>query len=129
MLSRAYLLFTGILLLVLGIAGYMSPTAIGATTLPGWMPVAWGVSGLLALLLGFVSRNINTLRAFSVLYGGVYLLWGLAAIFVPVQAAQFADGSLVNLLHVMIGALGLAAALAPATWLRESGTHAPSRAT
>jgi len=124
-LSRVYAFFIGFVLIVMAIAGYRAPEFLGAEQLMGWVPTIWLLTGLVALAVGFFLRNVNGLRWFAGIVGAIYLVWGTISLFTPPGTP------IINLLHVLsmvmvtIGALGLAVALGPAYWVRESETYAP----
>lgn len=127
MLSREYSIFIGILLTVMAIVGYSVDIFMGVSNIGTAMPTVWLITGLLALALGFFSKNVNTLRWFAGLVGVVYLIWGIAMFFTRGEATATALNQLLNMIHVGIGALGISAALAPAYWLRERETYAPAQ--
>ena len=114
MLSRLYALFIGIVLIVMAIGGYSSTQFMGATSLGPLIPTVWLIVGIIALAVGFFVRNVNTLRAFSGIVGGIFLLWGIIGL---LGGSSMLDVLLMTI--SAIGAAGVAAALAPAQWIRE----------
>lgn len=119
MLSRLYAIFIGITLIILAIGGYSSDEFMGASNLGGFTPTIWLLAGLVSLAVGFFVRNVNTLRAFAGIFGALFLLWGVIAL--------LADANLRDILSTVmatIGAFGIAAALAPAQWIREREVYA-----
>ncbi len=128
MLSRVYAIFIGILLIAMAIAGYRAPEFLGAEQLMGWVPTIWLLTGIVALVVGFLLKSVPGLRWFAGIVGAIYLIWGLIALFTPPGTP------VINLLHVLsmvmiaIGALGVAVALGPAYWERETETYAPRAA-
>ena len=134
MLSRWYLFFIGILLLIMGIAGLAAPrlvAGIGTTETLVGTSIVWLITAIVALWVGFRSRSVNSLRMTTGVIGAVYLLWGIIALF---STGSTADRNLnvagiwatVSWMTLLLGSLGLAAALAPAYWLREHEVYAPS---
>ena len=114
MLSRLYALFFGFALIILAIGGYSSDTFMGATSLGSLTPTIWLITGIISLAVGFFARNVNVLRTFSGIVGGIYLIWGVIA--------MLGDSNLRDILITVVatlGAAGVAAALAPAQWIRE----------
>lgn len=128
MLSREYALFIGFLLLVMGIAGYMAPQFLGATNMTAWTPTIWVITALVALAVGFGVRSVSSLRWFAGIAGIVYMLWGVVALFSAPVAPTINLRDLLSVIMVGVGSLGLAAALAPAYWMRERETYAPGHA-
>ncbi|HEY3378193.1 MAG TPA: hypothetical protein VGL77_11935 [Armatimonadota bacterium] len=136
MLSRWYSIFLGIMLLILGIAGLVAPrlvTGAGTTATLVTTSVFWLITAVIALWFGFAVRSVNSLRWFAGVVGAIYLLWGIAALVATGRTAAASlnvAGVLATMsgFMVLLGALGLAAALAPAYWLREHEMYAPSNA-
>jgi hypothetical protein len=119
MLSRLYALFIGMVLIILAIGGYSSSLFMGASNLGSFTPTIWLLAGLVSLAVGFFVRNVNTLRAFAGIFGGLFLLWGVIGL--------IADSNLRDILSTVmaaIGAFGISAALAPAQWIREREVYA-----
>jgi hypothetical protein len=113
MLSRLYLIFVGILLIVLALGGYTSPgvlNAIGPSTVT---PTLWLLSGAVALIVGLVVRSETTNRWVAGALGVVYLLWGMVVLFSLPLSPIFALSNLITFMSVGIGALGLAVAVLP----------------
>ncbi|MHB0935875.1 MAG: hypothetical protein ACYDCO_20225 [Armatimonadota bacterium] len=119
MLSRLYAIFTGFLLVILAIGGYSSSEFMGADGLGWFQPTVWLLIGLVALAVGFFVRNVNTLRAFSGIVGALFLLWGAIALIADANTRD-----IVSTVLAAIGAGGVAAALAPAQWIREREVYA-----
>lgn len=129
MLSRWYALFIGFLLLILGIAGLVAPRVLGGSAGSlGTYSVIWLLTAIVALYYGFGVRNLVSLRRFAGVVGGLYVLWAIASMITAgtLVSPIFVVLSMVTLL---VGTLGLAAALTPAYWLHEpETTYAPGRA-
>lgn len=123
MFSRWFALFVGFLLIALGIAGFVAAGSLagsqgGLVTIS----VLWLVTGIIGLWVGFAVRNLGSLRWFAGVVGAVYFLWGIIMAFSVPSAAGLTTGStlaMTGLMNVLLGALGLSAALVPATWLHE----------
>ena len=123
MFSRWYALFLGFLLVVLGIAGFVT-----AGNIPGdqgglvTISVVWLITGIIGLWVGFAVRNLTTLRWFAGIVGALYFLWGIVMAFsAPTADVTTTMSTLATAggLNLLLGALGLSAALVPATWLQE----------
>jgi purine-cytosine permease-like protein len=123
MFSRWYNLFIGFLLVILGIAGF-----IAAGNIPGSNPgivtisVIWFVTGLVGLWAGFSLRDLNAVRRVAMTIGVLYFLWGAIMMFSTPAASSVVTGttlSVTGLLTLLLGSIGLAAGLLPATWTRE----------
>lgn len=123
MLSRWYALFLGILLLILGVAALAAPTAIGIAI--GTLittGIVWLITAMLALWYGFGMRSTLNLRWFAGIVGALYLIWGVLAL-LTASAQASPIWLTVGLVLLLLGALGVAAALTPITWLRETETR------
>ncbi len=132
MLSRWYSIFLGILLLILGIAGLAAPNVLGFGT--GTLVTTsfvWLITAIVALWYGFRVRDINSVRRFAGVVGAIYLLWGIVQMMgAPTAETAVNERLLASLSGVMVllGALGLSAALVPAGWLHEREVMAPGTA-
>lgn len=120
MFARWYTLMLGFLLIVLGIAGL-----VAAARIPGGsrglvaISVIWLITALLSLGVGFFVRNISTVRWFAGIVGGLYFLWGIVQLFAaPAAIASVAIASVAGFI-LLLGSIGLGAALVPANWLHE----------
>ena len=118
--AQLYALLFGILLLVVGILGFIADSSFGTGSdvegsdfivfeVNGWHNIVHILSGLLGLAL---SRRRDTARAYALGFGAVYLvvtIWGFITgdqvlWLIPVDTAD-------NVLHLLIAAAGLAAGL------------------
>lgn len=134
MLSRWYAIFLGIILLVMGIAGLAAPrliTGLSSTSPLTGTAIVWIITSLVALYFGFGVRNVTNVRWFAGIVGALYLIWGIISM-ISMQRTVIVQvtGVLATVsgLLVLLGALGLAAALAPAYWMREEEVYAPGHA-
>ena len=119
--AQLYALLFGIVLLAVGILGFIADSSFGTGSdvdgsdfivfeVNGWHNIVHILSGLLGLAL---SRWRDTARAYALGFGAVYLavtIWGFITgdqvlWLIPVDAAD-------NVLHLLIAAAGLAAGLA-----------------
>ena len=123
MFARWYSLFLGFLLVVLGIAGL-----VAAGSLPGsqgglvTISIVWLITAVVSLWYGFGVRDMVNLQWFSGIVGGLYFLWGIVQLFAApaaTTAGVMATVASIAGFNLLIGAIGLAAALVPATWLQE----------
>ncbi|MHB9133044.1 MAG: hypothetical protein ACYDBB_18405 [Armatimonadota bacterium] len=131
MLSRWYSLFIGFLLLVMGIAGLFAPRVLGfGTGALVTVSLVWLITAIVALWFGFGVRNTMSVRWFAGIVGGLYFLWGIVQLFSAPAADTVGLSSLLasmSGLLLLLGSLGLAAALVPATWLQEEPMTAMGR--
>jgi Domain of unknown function (DUF4383) len=119
--AQLYSLLFGIVLLAVGILGFIADSSFGTGSdvegsdfiifeVNGWHNIVHILSGLLGLAL---ARRRDTARAYALGFGAVYLvvtIWGFITgdqvlWLIPVDAAD-------NVLHLLIAAAGLAAGLA-----------------
>jgi hypothetical protein len=119
--AQLYALLFGIVLLVVGLLGFIADSSFGTGSgvegsdfivfeVNGWHNIVHILSGLLGLAL---SRRRDSARAYALGFGAVYLvvtIWGFITgdqvlWLIPVDTAD-------NILHLLIAAAGLAAGLA-----------------
>jgi hypothetical protein len=119
--AQLYALLFGIVLLAVGILGFIADSSFGTGSdvdgsdfiifeVNGWHNIVHILSGLLGLAL---ARRRDTARAYALGFGAVYLvvtIWGFITgdqvlWLIPVDAAD-------NVLHLLIAVTGLAAGLA-----------------
>ena len=118
--AQLYALLFGIVLLAVGILGFIADSSFGTGSdvegsdfiifeVNGWHNIVHILSGLLGLAL---ARRRDTARAYALGFGAVYLvvtIWGFVTgdqvlWLIPVDTAD-------NVLHLVIAAAGLAAGL------------------
>lgn len=117
-MARKVCRIVGLGLLAVGLAGFAVPTMLGLhlTTVHN---VIHMITGLIALYAGFATRT--TARLFCLLFGGAYLLLGLAGLVVPGLVAEVLGHAPVssreltpdNAVHAVLGAVLLAASKKP----------------
>ena len=119
--AQLYALLFGIVLLAIGILGFIADSSFGTGSdvdgsdfivfeVNGWHNIVHILSGLLGLAL---ARRRDTARAYALGFGAVYLvvtIWGFVTgdqvlWLIPVDAAD-------NVLHLLIAVAGLGAGLA-----------------
>jgi hypothetical protein len=119
--AQLYALLFGIVLLAVGILGFIADSSFGTGSnvdgsdfiifeVNGWHNIVHILSGLLGLAL---ARRRDTARAYALGFGATYLvvtIWGFITgdqvlWLLPVDAAD-------NVLHLLIAATGIAAGLA-----------------
>lgn len=119
--AQLYSLLFGIVLLAVGILGFVADSSFGTGSdvegsdfiifeVNGWHNIVHILTGLLGLAL---ARRRDTARAYALGFGAVYLvvtIWGFITgdqvlWLIPVDAAD-------NVLHLLIAVAGLAAGLA-----------------
>jgi uncharacterized membrane protein len=123
MFGRWYALFIGFLLLVLGLAGLVAASQLAGTQ-GGLLTISivWLLTAVVALWVGFAAKSYSTTRWFAGIVGGLYFLWGIIQLFAaPAAAAVSVAATFASIAGfvLLLGALGLAAAFVPATWLHE----------
>ena len=122
MVNRWYAIFIGILLLVMGIVGFLAPNFLTGDLLGFWVPFVWFITGIVMLAVGLAVRNIQTVRAVNGTVGGLYLLWGLIGLFAETLAITTNP---LGFIVFIIGALGVAAALAPLYYATDEAAYLP----
>ena len=108
----------GVVLLIVGLAGFAMPHLLGMHLTPVHNIVHL-VTAAIALYMGFAA-SYSAARTFSIAFGAVYLLLGLAGFVAPdvvttvIGHAPASVGELMpdNLVHVVLGAAFLAVGLA-----------------
>lgn len=113
----------GILLLIVGLAGFAMPHLLGLHLTPVHNIIHL-LTAALALYMGFAA-SVESARTFSIAFGAVYLLLGVLGFVAPglvttvIGHPATSAGELMpdNLVHVVLGAaflgVGLAGARAP----------------
>lgn len=121
MLSRWYSLFIRFLFVVLGIAGRVAGSRLHASGIIT-ASIILLIIVIVALWIGFGVQSLNTVRWFAGVIGALFFIWGIIQMMAApsantmgvMTAVATGEGFL-----VLLGSLGLAAALVPATWLRD----------
>jgi len=119
MLSRWYSLFLGFLLLVVGIGGLVAARVFSGLVAPS---IIWLIIALISLYVGFAVRNLGTVRMWAGVIGAILFVWGIIQLIASpaaTYASSVATVASVGGFMVLLGSLGLAAGLVPATWLHE----------
>lgn len=129
MFARWYALFLGFLLIVLGIAGLVASRAV--TVGRGGLittSIVFLIIALAGLWMGFRVTDNLSLRWFSGIVGGVLFLWGIIQLAAAPGASMLSVATAVASVGgflVLLGSLGLAAAVLPTVWLQERAPAMP----
>jgi hypothetical protein len=121
-MAKAICKVLGIVFLIIGLLGFIFPNLLGMH-LSGIHNIIHLISAALALYFGFVASP-SAARAFSLIFGAIYLLLGALGFITPggvieLLQARHAPGGLRsltpdNIVHLLLGAVFLIAGLARA---------------
>jgi hypothetical protein len=130
-MAKAICKVLGVVFLVIGLLGFVSPNLLGMH-LSGAHNIIHLISAALALYFGFAASPVAA-RAFSLIFGAIYLLVGALGFIAPgpvirlLQAHHAPGGlrSLVadNIVHILLGAVFMVAGLARASHVAPITTH------
>jgi hypothetical protein len=106
----------GIVFIIVGVAGFVAPTLLGAHLNPAHNAVHL-VSGAIALYFGFAG-SAGAARGFCILFGLVYLLLGVCGWFlgtgaehmlnIPTSSPVLMLGKMDHIIHILLGVVFLA---------------------
>ena len=106
----------GIVFVIVGVAGFLAPTLLGAHLTPPHNLVHL-VSGAIALYFGFAG-SFSAARGFCIIFGIVYLLLGVCGWFLGTGPEHMfhigellALGKVDHIIHVLLGVVFLAGGL------------------
>ena len=105
----------GVVLLLVGCAGFAAPTLLGAHLNPAHN-VVHIVSGVIALYFGFAG-SLSGAKAFSLVFGVVYLALGILGLAMGTGAERMwmvgprHFGTIDHSIHILLGAVFLAGGL------------------
>ncbi|HEY6403452.1 MAG TPA: hypothetical protein VI479_18660 [Blastocatellia bacterium] len=130
-MAKAICKVLGVVFLIIGLLGFLFPNLLGMH-LSGIHNIIHLISAALALYFGFAASP-SAARAFSLIFGAIYLLLGALGFIIPgavielVQARHAPGGSRSlaadNIVHLLLGALFLIAGLARAPHVAPITTH------
>jgi hypothetical protein len=130
-MAKAICKVLGIVFLIIGLLGFISPNLLGMH-LSGIHNIIHLISAALALYFGFAASP-SAARAFSLIFGAIYLLIGALGFITPRLAiellqARHAPGGLRNLaadniVHLLLGAIFIIAGMARAPHVAPITTH------
>lgn len=105
-MARTWCKIAGIVLIVVGIAGFVRPDFLGMHLTP-IHNVVHLLSGLIAVAVGFAS--FSAARAFCLTFGAIYLLLGVLGIAAPQVVARLLQTHAAglapdNVVHLVLGA-------------------------
>ena len=130
-MAKAICKVLGVVFLIVGLLGFFSPNLLGMH-LSGIHNIIHLISAALALYFGFVASP-GAARAFSLIFGAVYLLLGALGFINPdplieLFQARHAPGRLRslaadNIVHLLLGAIFLIGGLARAPRVAPITTH------
>lgn len=124
LLSRWYLLYLGIILIVFGIAGLVAAGEIRGPK-GGLIATAivWLLTAAIALTVAIMIREPSWVRLASSFIGTVYLAWGIVYLYLAPSLTNFVIAialAMFSIILIVSGAIGIAAGVVPANWLREA---------
>ena len=102
----------GVVLLLVGVCGFVAPTLLGAHLTPAHNVVHL-LSGVLALYFGFAG-SASSAKGFCLLFGVVYMalgVIGLAKGNIDIAVIKLMLGRVDHLIHILVGVLFLAGGL------------------
>src|SRR5262249_55392910 len=130
-MAKAICKVLGVVFLIIGLLGFVSPNLLGMH-LSGIHNIIHLISAALALYFGFVASP-SAARAFSLIFGAVYLLLGALGFTAPgpviaLLQAHYTPGGLRsltadNIVHILLGAIFIIAGLARAPRIAPITTH------
>ncbi|MBI1723310.1 MAG: hypothetical protein HYR48_05320 [Gemmatimonadetes bacterium] len=110
---KLYGKLVGAVLVVVGVVGFIVPDLLGMDLGVAHSLVHVG-SGALLAVLGFGTASQDATKTVVLIFGVVYTLLGIVGFFMDSVVPKFPiyeTGALVNVIHLAVGLLGLAAAL------------------
>ena len=123
MFSRWWLLFFGFILVPFGIAYLAAANRVefaqGGLVATG---IIWLLVAVIALYIGFAVRDAKVVRWSAGIIGGLFFAWGIIYLYTGPSLATIAAATVMSTvggLLILMGALGLAAAIVPANYLYE----------
>jgi preprotein translocase subunit Sss1 len=130
-MAKAICKVLGVVFLIIGLVGFIIPNLLGMH-LSGIHNIIHLISAALALYFGFAASP-SAARAFSLIFGAIYLLLGALGFIAPgpvielIHARHAAGGlrSLAadNIVHLLLGAIFIIAGLAGAPHVAPITTH------
>src|SRR5262245_20163148 len=130
-MAKAICKVLGVVFLIVGLLGFVSPNLLGMR-LSGIHNIIHLISAALALYFGFAASP-SAARAFSLIFGAVYLLLGALGFIAPgpviaLLQAYHTPGGLRspvadNIFHILLGAIFIIAGLARAPRIAPITTH------
>lgn len=105
--ARAWLIVLGVVLLLLGVLGFVTPSIAGATLNGGemWLHL---VLGVVTLGVAFGVKEDAMLNTIAMAFGVVYLLVGVVGFVMP-TIGSWSVGVVDNVLHLLVGVVTLGA--------------------
>jgi uncharacterized membrane protein HdeD (DUF308 family) len=130
-MAKATCKVLGVIFLIIGLLGFVSPNLLGMR-LSGIHNIIHLISAALALYFGFAASP-SAARAFSLIFGVIYLLLGALGFIAPgpvirlIQAYHTPGGlrsiAADNIVHIALGAIFIIAGLARAPHVAPITTH------
>ncbi|HZF37479.1 MAG TPA: DUF4383 domain-containing protein [Blastocatellia bacterium] len=130
-MAKAICKVLGVVFLIVGLLGFISPNLLGMH-LSGIHNIIHLISAALALYFGFAASP-SAARAFSLIFGAIYLLLGAMGFINPgpviaLLQARHAPGGLRslaadNIVHLLLGAIFIIAGLARASHVAPITIH------
>ncbi|MDR7555412.1 MAG: hypothetical protein QN157_07375 [Armatimonadota bacterium] len=105
-MAKTYCQWVGVILIVLGILGFLIPGGFLTLTFTTTHNLVHLVSGVILAYLGFTDKSVKTgAQVFGVIYTLVGLLGFVSA--GTLAALGITTGTLYNLIHLVLGVVGL----------------------
>jgi uncharacterized membrane protein HdeD (DUF308 family) len=130
-MAKAICKVLGVVFLIIGLLGFISPNLLGMH-LSGIYNIIHLISAALALYFGFAASP-GAARAFSLIFGAIYLLIGALGVITPdlvieLLQARYAPGeprnlAADNIVHLLLGAIFIIAGMARAPRAAPITTH------
>jgi len=130
-MAKAICKVLGVVFLIIGLLGFVSPNLLGMH-LSGIHNIIHLISAALALYFGFVASP-SAARAFSLIFGAIYLLLGALGFIAPGPVIRLIHAHLTlgglrsiaadNIFHIVLGAIFIIAGLARAPHVAPITTH------
>ena len=128
MLVKRFAQILGVVLILVGLVGLVlgDKQWLGILNIDIVEDIVHLATGGLLAYVGFSGMDLSTARSVVLALGVVYLVVGILGFVVPMMFGLIPDGYTVfdNLLHLALGALGLAVALTASGGSRQTGRSA-----
>jgi len=128
MLVKRFAQILGVVLILVGLVGLVlgDKQWLGILNIDIVEDIVHLATGGLLAYVGFSGMDLSTARSVVLAPGVIYLVVGILGFVVPMMFGLIPDGYTVfdNLLHLALGALGLAVALTASGGSRQTGRSA-----
>jgi len=118
-MAKMYCQWVGIILIVLGIIGFITPGDLLGANVKGLHTIIHLVSGVILAYLGFTGTSVKTgAQVFGVVYTLVAVLGFVGQTTVPVLGIN--TSGLYNIVHLVVGVIGLYVGFAGGTEMAKT---------